>query len=81
MMTTTGGPGSPSPGATRPGTTRPVPETDRPAAVDVQGLTKRYGRRTVVTGLDLTIPEGVVAGFVGPNGAGKPATEVADCSI
>jgi ABC-2 type transport system ATP-binding protein len=44
------------------------------AAIDVHGLTKRYGRRTVVSGLDITIPEGVVAGFVGPNGAGKTTT-------
>ncbi|SNQ50198.1 ABC-type multidrug transport system, ATPase component [Frankia canadensis] len=43
-------------------------------AIDVRGLTKRYGRRTVVSGLDVTIPEGVVAGFVGPNGAGKTTT-------
>jgi ABC-2 type transport system ATP-binding protein len=43
-------------------------------AVDVRGLTKRYGRRTVVSALDLTIPAGVVAGFVGPNGAGKTTT-------
>ncbi|MCM3886237.1 ABC transporter ATP-binding protein [Frankia sp. R82] len=43
-------------------------------AVDVRGLTKRYGRRIAVDGLDITIPTGVVAGFVGPNGAGKTTT-------
>src|SRR6476659_5305493 len=43
-------------------------------AVSVHGLTKRYGRRTVVDGLDLELPSGVVAGFIGPNGAGKTTT-------
>jgi ABC-2 type transport system ATP-binding protein len=37
-------------------------------------LSKRFGRRTVVDGLDITVPVGAVAGFVGPNGAGKTTT-------
>ncbi len=40
-------------------------------AVDVRGLTKRYGRRTVVDSLDITLPAGSVTGLIGPNGAGK----------
>jgi len=44
------------------------------AAVSVHGLTKRYGRHTVVEGFDLELPAGVIAGFVGPNGAGKTTT-------
>jgi ABC-2 type transport system ATP-binding protein len=44
------------------------------AALSVEGLTKRYGDRTVVDHLDLEVPAGVVAGFVGPNGAGKTTT-------
>ncbi|MBL7486569.1 ATP-binding cassette domain-containing protein [Frankia sp. AgB1.9] len=47
---------------------------DEPVAVDVRGLSKRYGRRTVVRDLDLRIPAGAVAGFIGPNGAGKTTT-------
>jgi ABC-2 type transport system ATP-binding protein len=43
-------------------------------ALTVQGLTKRYGSRTAVDGLDLELPRGVVAGFVGPNGSGKTTT-------
>jgi ABC-2 type transport system ATP-binding protein len=35
------------------------------------GLTKRYGKRTVVQGLDLEVRRGGVFGFLGPNGAGK----------
>lgn len=43
-------------------------------AVTSEGLTKRFGRSTVVDALDLAIPKGVVSGFVGPNGAGKTTT-------
>ena len=50
------------------------PATDRPAAVTVAGLTKRYGDRVAVDHLDLELPSGVVAGFIGPNGAGKTTT-------
>jgi ABC-2 type transport system ATP-binding protein len=55
-------------------TARPAPAIDVPPAIDVRGLTKRYGRRTVVDGLDVTVPVGAVAGFVGPNGSGKTTT-------
>jgi ABC-2 type transport system ATP-binding protein len=53
--------------------------SDRPnapsdLAVNASGLTKRFGERTVVDALDLTIPAGSVCGFVGPNGAGKTTT-------
>jgi ABC-2 type transport system ATP-binding protein len=53
--------------------------SDRPnapsdLAVKASGLTKRFGERTVVDALDLTIPAGSVCGFVGPNGAGKTTT-------
>ncbi|KNX37639.1 ABC transporter ATP-binding protein [Luteipulveratus halotolerans] len=40
-------------------------------AVAVTGLTKRYGRRTVVDDISLRIPRGSVTGLIGPNGAGK----------
>jgi ABC-2 type transport system ATP-binding protein len=43
-------------------------------AVATAGLTKRFGDRTVVDGVDLAIPRGSVCGFVGPNGAGKTTT-------
>lgn len=35
------------------------------------GLTKRYGRRTALSEVDLNVPAGRVVGLVGPNGAGK----------
>ena len=43
-------------------------------AVEVNGLTKRFGSRTAVDGLSFALPTGVVAGFIGPNGAGKTTT-------
>lgn len=42
--------------------------------VATEGLTKRYGKRTVVEDLSLRIPEGCVYGFLGPNGSGKSTT-------
>ncbi len=41
------------------------------AAVEVRGLTKRFGKLTVVDGVDLSVPRGSVFGFLGPNGSGK----------
>lgn len=43
-------------------------------AVSIRGLTKRYGKTTVVDQLDLTIPRGSFFGLIGPNGAGKSTT-------
>ncbi|MFC5750951.1 ABC transporter ATP-binding protein [Actinomadura rugatobispora] len=34
-------------------------------------MTKKYGRRTALSEVDLTVPAGRVVGLVGPNGAGK----------
>ena len=43
-------------------------------AIRSSGLTKRFGDRAAVDGLDLAVPRGVVCGFIGPNGAGKTTT-------
>ena len=40
-------------------------------AIYTEGLVKRYGKITALSGLDLTVPPGVVQGVLGPNGAGK----------
>lgn len=44
------------------------------AAIAVTGLTKRFSGRTVVDGVDLTVEEGRIMGFLGPNGSGKTTT-------
>jgi ABC-2 type transport system ATP-binding protein len=43
-------------------------------AIDVKGLTKRFGRKTAVDHIDIAVPEGEVWGFLGPNGSGKTTT-------
>ena len=40
----------------------------------IRGLEKRFGDKEVLRGLDLTVPEGSIFGFVGRNGAGKTTT-------
>jgi ABC-2 type transport system ATP-binding protein len=42
--------------------------------IEIRGLTKRYGDRTAVDDLTVTIRPGRVTGFLGPNGAGKSTT-------
>jgi ABC-2 type transport system ATP-binding protein len=42
--------------------------------IEVEGLTKRYGRTLAVDGLSFTVEPGRVTGFLGPNGAGKSST-------
>jgi ABC-2 type transport system ATP-binding protein len=39
--------------------------------IETEGLTKRFGDRTAVDGVDLAVPRGQAFGFLGPNGAGK----------
>jgi ABC-2 type transport system ATP-binding protein len=42
--------------------------------IEVDGITKRYGRTTAVDDLSFTVRPGRVTGFLGPNGAGKSTT-------
>jgi len=44
------------------------------ASIELDGLTKRYGRVTALDGLSFTVSPGKVTGFLGPNGAGKTTT-------
>jgi len=49
--------------------------------IDVRGLTKIYGQRTVVDHFDLLVPKGAVYGFLGPNGSGKTTTLRMICGL
>ena len=40
-------------------------------AIDVHGMTKRFGERTVVDHIGLQVRRGEIFGFLGPNGSGK----------
>jgi ABC-2 type transport system ATP-binding protein len=42
--------------------------------IEARQLTKRYGEKTAVDGVDFTVRPGAVTGFLGPNGAGKSTT-------
>jgi ABC-2 type transport system ATP-binding protein len=50
-------------------------------AVEVRGLTKRYGAVEAVKGIDLDVVPGEVFGFLGPNGAGKSTTIKMLCTL
>jgi ABC-2 type transport system ATP-binding protein len=44
------------------------------AVIDISGLTKSFGRKHVLDGVELSVPKGTVYGFLGLNGAGKTTT-------
>jgi ABC-2 type transport system ATP-binding protein len=44
------------------------------AALEIRGLTKRYGEKLALDDVDLRVEEGSIFGFLGPNGAGKTTT-------
>ncbi|MGA7477122.1 MAG: ABC transporter ATP-binding protein [Thermoplasmata archaeon] len=44
------------------------------AAIEVEGLVKRYGALAAVDGIGFSVPSGTVFSFLGPNGAGKTTT-------
>jgi ABC-2 type transport system ATP-binding protein len=44
------------------------------SAIELVGLTKQFGKATVVNGLSFEIPAGSTFGLIGPNGAGKTTT-------
>jgi ABC-2 type transport system ATP-binding protein len=44
------------------------------AALEAEGLVKRYGARTAVDDLSFSVPQGAIYGVLGPNGAGKSST-------
>jgi len=50
-------------------------------AIDVRGLVKRYGDRTVVDDVSMQVARGEIAGFLGPNGSGKTTTIRVMCGL
>ena len=42
--------------------------------IELQDVTKTFGKHTAVDNLSLTVPQGSVYGFIGPNGSGKTTT-------
>jgi ABC-2 type transport system ATP-binding protein len=50
-------------------------------AIEVRGLVKRFGPRTVVDHVSMTVAEGEIVGFLGPNGSGKTTTIRLMCGL
>jgi ABC-2 type transport system ATP-binding protein len=58
----------------------PLPR-QRELAIDVRGLTKRFGDKTVVDDFSMQVPKGAIYGFLGPNGSGKTTTIRMICGL
>ncbi len=43
-------------------------------AIELTGVTKRFGKQIAVNQLNLEVPQGSIYGFIGPNGSGKTTT-------
>ena len=50
-------------------------------AIKVEGLTKRFGDKTVVDHFSMEVPKGAIYGFLGPNGSGKTTTIRMICGL
>ena len=50
-------------------------------AIEIRNLTKNFGAKQAVNGLDMTVPEGCIYGFIGENGSGKSTTEKIICGL
>ena len=50
-------------------------------AVEIKNLSKNYGAKQAVCGLDMTVPMGAIYGFIGENGSGKSTTEKMICGL
>ena len=50
------------------------PGADRPTAVRIENLWKKYGDLEAVRGISLEVKQGEIFGLIGPDGAGKTST-------
>jgi lipooligosaccharide transport system ATP-binding protein len=53
---------------------RPTILPEAPHALDISGLRKSYGGRSVISGITFSVAVGACFGILGPNGAGKTTT-------
>jgi ABC-2 type transport system ATP-binding protein len=49
-------------------------EANPVSVIEIENLTKYYGKTRALEDVDLTVEDGEVFGFIGPNGAGKTTT-------
>jgi ABC-2 type transport system ATP-binding protein len=49
-------------------------DRSKPAAIDLKGVTRKFGSVTAVNDVTFEVPDGSVFGLIGPNGAGKTTT-------
>jgi len=50
-------------------------------AIEIKKLSKVFGSKQAVCGLDMTVPMGAIYGFIGENGSGKSTTEKMICGL
>ena len=50
-------------------------------AVEIRNLSKNFGSKQAVCGLDMNVPMGAIYGFIGENGSGKSTTEKMICGL
>ena len=50
-------------------------------AIEIRDLSKHFGSKQAVNGLNMTVPEGAIYGFIGENGSGKSTTEKMICGL
>ncbi len=50
-------------------------------AIEIRNLTKNFGSKQALKGLNMTVPVGSIYGFIGENGSGKSTTEKLICRL
>lgn len=50
-------------------------------AIEIRNLTKNFGDKQALSGLNMTVPMGSIYGFIGENGSGKSTTEKIICGL
>ncbi|MDE7380171.1 MAG: ATP-binding cassette domain-containing protein [Clostridia bacterium] len=50
-------------------------------AIEIKNLTKNFGQKQALSGLNMTVPQGAIYGFIGENGSGKSTTEKLICGL